>query len=172
MPSVLVLRGLLGASLGLGALDLVWINAVLAPQLAPSVAPVAPVALAATPAVELAMPVPPEPVPAPRAELTSRVYFATRSARLDAHARAELARLAAQAGTDTEVTLEGHADARGEEAFNLSLSKARAVAVQAELVKQGLIPARIHVGFVGEGAATSDELWRDRRVEIHLRGAR
>lgn len=167
MPSVLVLRGLLGASLGLGALDLVWINAVLAPQLSPASAPVA---LAATPAVEVA--VPPVPVPAPRAEMTSRVYFATRSAKLDERARAELARLVTQAGTDADVTLEGHADVRGEEAFNLSLSKARAVAVQAELVKHGLAPGRIHVGFVGEGTATSGELWRDRRVEIQLRGAR
>jgi outer membrane protein OmpA-like peptidoglycan-associated protein len=169
MPSVLVLRGLLGAGLGLGALDLVWINAVLAPQLAPSTA-VVPSAVA--PAVEVAMPAPPEPIAAPRPEVTSRVYFATRSAKLDERARAELARLAAQAGPDAEVTLEGHADFRGEEQFNLSLSKARALAVQAELVNHGFAAARIHVGFVGESTATGSELWRDRRVEIQLRGAR
>jgi len=33
MPSVLAIRAVLGASLGLGALDLVWINAALAPRL-------------------------------------------------------------------------------------------------------------------------------------------
>ncbi|MDX2093372.1 MAG: OmpA family protein [Kofleriaceae bacterium] len=169
MASVLVLRGLLGASLGLGAVDLVWINGVLAPQLAPAAEPAT---LSATPAVEVALPAPPEVVAPPPTDVTSRVYFATRSAKLDERAREELARIAARAGADAEVSLEGHADFRGEEAFNLSLSKARALAVQAELVAHGVAQARVHVGFAGEGTASGGELWRDRRVDIHVRGAR
>ena len=215
MPSVFALRVLLGAGLGLGALDVVWINAALAPRLVqhetastPAVAepavtdtvpsestpsehaaaetvpseptPSEPAPAAPAPSEPaLAEPTPSEPAlaeptpttPAPAADdvVTVHVYFATGSAVLDARARNVLARLVANAGPTAEVVLEGRADYRGDESRNETLSKDRAVSVEQQLVQLGIARSRIRVGYLGEGDATS-ELWRDRRVDIQIRG--
>ena len=169
MPSVTALRAILGASLGLGAIDVVWIDAVLAPRIVDAAAP----ARRATPPAPAPVAVPRD---APRAAQTvptslvtqERVYFATGSAGLDPAARATLDWLASHPG---RFALEGHADARGRDRLNRDLSSARASAVAAYLAERGVERARIIVDYVGEAeAVASDEPWRDRRVDVHLIG--
>jgi outer membrane protein OmpA-like peptidoglycan-associated protein len=167
MPSVVALRALLGAGLGLGALDLVWIDAALAPRLiepapAPVVASPAPIV---TPIEQPAPPPPPAP-PAPVTTGVDHVYFETGSSTITPRGHKVLAALA---GTTGQIALEGHADYRGTEALNKMLSRDRAVAVQAELVRLGVDTARIRLGYAGETQASS-ELWRDRRVDIQIVG--
>jgi outer membrane protein OmpA-like peptidoglycan-associated protein len=181
MASVIALRALVSAGLGLGALDLVWINAGLAPALLdpPSSHTVA----VATPSEPAPTEAPPTPAPvapvapAPAIEATpdaieavsERVYFTTNSAVLGVRGRKTLSKLVELAGPTAVFSLEGHADYRGDEASNRTLSKDRAISVQKELVHLGVERGRIHVGFVGEGQASGD-LWRDRRVEIQITG--
>jgi outer membrane protein OmpA-like peptidoglycan-associated protein len=159
MPSLVALRALVGAGLGLGALDLVWINAALAPRLvdttpAPIIAKPAPIVTA----IEL-----------PREAIIDHVYFDTASAVITAQSREMLAHLAATTDPTAQIDLDGHADCRGSEAINKTLSKDRAVAVQDELVRLGLDRARIHVDFTGATRDSSD-LWRERRVDIQITG--
>lgn len=205
MPSVIALRVLLGAGLGLGALDLVWINASLAPRLvasepapaseavpetaieAPDNAPAAAIETAGTDTPTIEAPEAPAAAPSvshappgPDADevanepLTDavelrRVYFDTGSATLRSTARKALARLAAAAGPNATFVLEGHADYRGDERLNQSLSADRAREVQRHLIQLGIDPGRIRVGYAGEGNETH-ELWRDRRVDIEITG--
>lgn len=171
MPSVLALRALLGAGLGLGALDVVWINAALAPRLIEHAPAPRPAAVVASPPpvvtpIEEAPPPPPPPV---EATVTSRVYFATGSPALDTRARKALADLVRVAPPAARWVLDGHADYRGAESFNTSLSKDRALAVQRALARLGIDLARVEVDYNGE-AQPSTELWRDRRVDIHIIG--
>jgi outer membrane protein OmpA-like peptidoglycan-associated protein len=167
MPSLFALRALLGAGLGLGALDLVWINAALAPRLfEPAPAPVvAAPPPSITPIVEPAAP----PEPPPAKTLVDHVYFETGSAAITARTHEALAALVELAGPTAQVALEGHADYRGTEAHNKMLSKERALAVQDELVRLGIDRARVRLDYVGETQASS-ELWRDRRVDIQITG--
>lgn len=107
----------------------------------------------------------------PAAAVDERVYFATQSTVLDQAAREIIARVAEEAGERAIVMLEGHADERGAEQFNLSLSKRRAIVVSNQLRRLGVPRARIRVRYVGEGRAIGDgELWRDRRVDIQIMG--
>lgn len=208
MASVLAIRAVLGASLGLGALDLVWINAALAPRLVqPEYAPAPagtrtgpsaavpdeqpPVRLArdeehaaalpahddehaaALPAHDPHAATPPviggDDADDTTAPSTMRVYFATSSAVLDTSAQGVLAKLSARAQPRAMFVLEGHADYRGDEKRNRWLSRDRAVAVRQQLVRLGIDAARVRIGYVGEGEATT-ELWRDRRVDIQITG--
>jgi len=76
-------------------------------------------------------------------ELASDVLFAFDSARLTAEAEAALRRtaeLAAQAGSG-RITVVGHTDAVGEDAYNLALSRRRAEAVAQWLAASGGVPA-------------------------------
>ena len=170
MASLLALRALLGAGLGLGALDLVWINVAIAPRLVEH-EPTARIAANPPPVVT---PIE-EPAPAPAAQATpeqpaiKRVYFATDSAQLEGRSRRALAELVADAGSTAQFVLEGHADYRGTEALNETLSKDRAITVQHELVRLGIERARIRLAYAGE-AQPSSELWRDRRVDIQILG--
>lgn len=190
MLSVTALRAILGASLGLGAVDLLWFDVVLAPRvvrgepparvavveprsepaLAPASAPIPapePIAPVVAAVPEPALEPAPEPAPPPE-PVDDRVYFATRSADLDDAARATLDRLATGAGT---FVLEGHADIRGRDHFNDALSRRRALVVEAYLAEHGVDRGRIEVRYVGEeDAATAGELWRDRRVDIQITG--
>jgi outer membrane protein OmpA-like peptidoglycan-associated protein len=173
MPSAIALRALLGAGLGLGALDVVWINVALAPQLIAADSP-PPVVRAQVVEETPAPPVdpvapPPAPVEEPRAPLVASVYFETGSSELSAASRKALAELVAKAPESGEIVAEGHADARGTERLNEALSKNRAVAVQEALVQLGVAQARIQVKFAG-AANSSSELWRDRRVDIQIAG--
>jgi outer membrane protein OmpA-like peptidoglycan-associated protein len=90
-----------------------------------------------------------------------------------------LARLIqADAGTAT-ITIEGHTDSRGDDAYNLRLSRARADAVKSYLVEKGLPEARLRTIGLGEqrpvapnaAADGSDDeagRQRNRRVEVVL----
>lgn len=86
-------------------------------------------------------------------ELASDVLFAFDSARLTAEAEAALRRtaeLAAQAGSG-RITVVGHTDAVGEDAYNLALSRRRAEAVAQWLAASGGVPAdRLHAEGRGE----------------------
>jgi outer membrane protein OmpA-like peptidoglycan-associated protein len=171
MPSVFALRALLGAGLGFGALDLVWINAALAPRLlepepAPVVARTAP---SVTPTVTPIDAPESPPARAPAKTLVDHVYFETGSANLTVRSRKVLSALVDLAGPTAQIALDGHADYRGSEANNETLSRDRALAVQQELVRLGVDDARIRVGYAGETQASS-ELWRDRRVDIQIEG--
>jgi outer membrane protein OmpA-like peptidoglycan-associated protein len=173
------------ATVGLGVADLVAINVVLGPDAItddstlvaaiptpppaprreePAPAPVEPASAAVEPA-------PVREVPSVAQPREVRVYFATMSSNLDGTARLILDRTVKRASASSVFTLEGRADIRGDESFNLSLSRQRAVMVADELAKLGVSPTRIKVSFVGStGAVSAGELWRDRRVEIRIAG--
>jgi outer membrane protein OmpA-like peptidoglycan-associated protein len=179
MLSDLAMRVVLGAGLGLGVLDLAWLNLALAPELAlPERA--APERAAAERAESAAL----EPTeldapgtvgaPLPRSVPSSPVYFETGSAELDARAKNALDELVRELAAEDEIAIEGHADHRGSTQRNRALSRQRAEVVAKYLVERGLSPARLQVSWVGARQPTQDhELWRDRRVEIHItRGSR
>lgn len=178
MPSAIVLRALVGAGLGLGALDLAWINVALAPRLGAPERPQPALVVETTPPVVEAVVTPqpsvtpiedeeePSPPPAP---VGTSVYFETGSAELSAASRKSLADLVARAPEGSELVSEGHADRRGPERVNEELSKDRAVAVQEALIQLGVSRARIHVTYAGAASASTD-LWRDRRVDIQIVG--
>lgn len=169
MPSVTALRVVVGATLGLGGLDLALINLVLAPAIVDPDREAVVVATAALPVVD---PPAPPPVAPPSVPVDTprvvQVYFDTNSAVLDSTARMSLAELAARSGA---IAVIGHADIRGPEAFNRTLSKQRAEAVAAELIARGVTHARIRIAYAGAAeASTTGPLWRDRRVEIQIGG--
>lgn len=169
MPSLFVLRSVAALTLGLGSLDLAMVTLVLGPEVVheETGVPSAPLAIE-RPVIATPAPIPEPPVFAP---IETAVYFATDSALLDDVARTALAAIADRIG-DRGVTLEGHADPRGPEALNLALSKLRATAVADELARLGVPRRQIEVGFVGATEAADRELWRDRRVDIHVGGTR
>ena len=73
----------------------------------------------------------------------------------------------------TAVTIEGHTDSSGDEAFNQQLSEDRAEAVKAELVAQGANPDKIRTVGYGESKPVADNSTREgraqnRRVEISV----
>ncbi len=73
------------------------------------------------------------------------------------------------------VLIEGHADQRGSDRYNFTLSFMRALAVQRELVALGLSPARLRpLGFgrrvPRSGGSSPEDLAANRRVEIIVSG--
>jgi peptidoglycan-associated lipoprotein len=69
------------------------------------------------------------------------------------------------------VKLVGHADARGETEYNLSLGARRAESAQQFLMKLGVVPARVHTTSRGalDASGTDEKTWsRDRRVDVDL----
>jgi outer membrane protein OmpA-like peptidoglycan-associated protein len=127
---------------------------------------------------------PPAPVPAPApaaapAPAPARsylVFFDWDSAALTDRARQIVAE-AAQNATRVQVTrieVAGHADRSGTPQYNLALSRRRAEAVAAELVKQGVAKQAIDIQAFGETkplVPTGDGVReaQNRRVEIVLR---
>jgi OOP family OmpA-OmpF porin len=208
MPTVLAHRLLLGASLGLGVLDIAWLDLSLAPRVlassdesragsaaiaeselavelpaAPSdVRPSAeasppandtPPATAEPPRVVTAPAVdePPAAEPSIEVAIDKQVYFASMRAELDGTAREVLDSLVHNAPEGTTFLLDGHADYRGEDAYNKKLSRRRAQTVAAYLAEHGIARQRIRIGYIGEEAPhAADELWRDRRVDIQISG--
>ena len=108
--------------------------------------------------------------------LSTTVLFDTDRARVRHYARPALVQLAAMlqahAG-DTRVRIEGHADVRGDAAYNQWLSQVRAERVAAVLIAAGVAAAQIEtVGFgSAQPRAAGDDLAthaRNRRVEFVL----
>ncbi len=69
--------------------------------------------------------------------------------------------------------IEGHADERGSEAYNLGLGERRAAAAAAYLARRGIEPARLRAHSLGEAEPallTHDEsAWRaNRRAELRI----
>jgi hypothetical protein len=75
---------------------------------------------------------------------------------------------------DMLIVIEGHTDGGGDEAENVRLSQGRADELRRALVRRGLDP--LHVQALGRGssvplvAASHPEQYRNRRVEIFVRG--
>lgn len=92
--------------------------------------------------------------PPERKSLNARIYFEFDSFRLTDNAKTLLDRLAGvlkdELMADQVVQIEGHADASGSDAYNLTLSQLRARAVRAYLIQDhGLSEDRLP--FVGKG---------------------
>lgn len=116
--------------------------------------------------------------------LPEQVLFDFDSAALKPEAGATLDRIAealALAG-DRGVTIRGHTDSRGDDAYNLDLSERRAAAVRDYFVTtRGLAPERLEAVGLGEsepvapnerpdGSDDPDARQQNRRVEIVLAG--
>lgn len=88
----------------------------------------------------------------PRIGLMAELYFRTDSADLKWGANRKLGRVAAWTVANPRgvVVIEGHADARGADDYNLDLSLQRAYAARRELVQAGVRPQQIVVVGYGE----------------------
>jgi outer membrane protein OmpA-like peptidoglycan-associated protein len=109
--------------------------------------------------------------------LALEVYFRTEQSALDAAGEERLAKLVGLVAPidGAVIRLEGHADARGTEDYNATLSAERATAVREALVKAGMPADRVVVTATGEGASTAaeqdaDGMALDRRVEMRIVG--
>src|SRR5262245_34066888 len=140
MVSAIALRAILGASLALGAIDVLWLDVKLAPRVvgveAESAAPPMPAPAPPAAVAEPSRRLPEQPPPPPTIE-AEPIYFASSSAALDDRARAVLDRLAAGAA-GRGLALEGHADPRGHESDNTTLSRQRAGAARDYLIDRGI----------------------------------
>ncbi|MDR0534561.1 MAG: OmpA family protein [Verrucomicrobiales bacterium] len=128
----------------------------------------------------------PDAVPRPAAQpilirLSSDVLFEFDSAQLKPTAQTALAQIAAELAraTQAKITVEGHTDTFGADAYNQQLSEARAKAVADFLIRQtGLDPS--HISSRGFGKTrpivnpqgSVEEQARNRRVEIRVEGER
>ncbi len=70
---------------------------------------------------------------------------------------------------ERKIIITGHADRRGSESFNLTLSRKRAESVKEFLVNAGIAPNRIEIISKGESEAFSDNHARHRRVDIEVK---
>lgn len=116
--------------------------------------------------------------------LPGDVTFDFDKATLRADSNGTLDRLAQliQASGEGQITIEGHTDAKGDDAYNRRLSEQRAAAVQAYLVGKGVSADRVRTIGLGElrpvapnarADGTDDEAGRqrNRRVEVILPSA-
>jgi outer membrane protein OmpA-like peptidoglycan-associated protein len=135
----------------------------------PAPKPVAPVAAAAP----TAAPIPPPPVAAPPTPQKILLFFDFDKANLrdDALKIVHEAVAYAKNNDKTVIWVTGHTDTSGPDAYNLALSKRRALAVKDEMVREGIPEKDIHVAWKGESEPlvnTGDGVKeaRNRRVEI------
>jgi outer membrane protein OmpA-like peptidoglycan-associated protein len=98
------------------------------------------------------------------------VFFKTGSATLDQPAQAVVAAAArtANAYPLTAVTVVGAADTDGTSPANVRLSEARASAVAAALVADGVTAARVHAEGLGEVGSLPASEQASRRAIIHF----
>lgn len=103
------------------------------------------------------------------------VYFRSDRAELEHQARPQLTRLAAfiRELPEIQVQVEAHADRRGDEAYNLALSRQRGASIVQALIDAGIDARRIHSHAYGESMAAStagdhEAYIFDRRVSIKL----
>jgi outer membrane protein OmpA-like peptidoglycan-associated protein len=107
----------------------------------------------------------------------SDVLFDTDKATLKPGAREKLARVAGILAShpDLHIQIEGHADSRGSEEYNLQLSERRAESVRAYLVEQRVSPTAVGTAGFGESRpvatnGTSAGRQQNRRVELVVTG--
>ncbi len=107
--------------------------------------------------------------------LSVEVFFRTEASGLGGETEERLTRLAAlvEPMEGAVIRLEGHADARGTEAFNTTLSTARAEAVRDALIRGGMPAERVIVTAAGVGRSTAPEQDADgmaleRRVQMDV----
>jgi outer membrane protein OmpA-like peptidoglycan-associated protein len=103
------------------------------------------------------------------------VLFRTGSSQLDADAAARIERLAALLEQDPDLTvrLDGYADPRGEDEFNLAWSAERAAVVREALLGRGIAAGRVRVQAHGRSLSVApdgdvDAYALERRVSISL----
>ena len=96
------------------------------------------------------------------------LLFDTASADLENGARSDLLTVArwAKCNEKGAVIIEGHADPRGTQAYNMQLSGERAAAVRAKLIEMGVPSERIVVTLYGENGPRRDTFADDRRVTV------
>ncbi len=96
------------------------------------------------------------------------MLFETNSAQLTGNAHGELEKLAQWAACNTKgaLILEGHADPRGTQAYNMQLSGERAAAVREKLISMGVASDRIVVTLYGENGPKRATFAEDRRVTV------
>ena len=107
--------------------------------------------------------------------LSVEVFFRTEESGLGGTTAERLAKLAAlvEPLEGAVIRLDGYTDARGTEAFNATLSSARAEAVRDALIRGGMPPDRVIVSAVGESGSTATEqdtdgMALDRRVQMTI----
>ena len=86
------------------------------------------------------------------AVLEDRIYFAVDRAELSTEARSKLAEKVELLRTSPglKLRIDGHADERGSDEYNLALSKRRAAEAKRFLVQQGVEAGRLEVDGYGE----------------------
>jgi outer membrane protein OmpA-like peptidoglycan-associated protein len=96
------------------------------------------------------------------------LLFDTSSAELKADADTQLKSLADWANCNPKgaLILEGHADPRGTQAYNMELSAKRAAAVREKLAGMGVRGDRIVISVFGKNGPSRGSLQADRRVTI------
>jgi len=106
------------------------------------------------------------------------IQFKTGSAELEPHYQAQLAEMATTLSSKPHlsISLSGFADRRGDENYNLSLSKRRVNQVKAFLVSHGVEAAQIKTDAFGEARPLHEEEsyenhFFDRRVVMEIRTA-
>lgn len=116
---------------------------------------------------------PPPPAPAPTTRQSYIVFFDFDRADITPPAMQTIQQAAASAksGNRTSLTVTGHADRSGSDAYNMALSMRRANAVKDALVRQGIPASSMQVVARGEGeplVPTADGVRepQNRRVEI------
>ena len=133
----------------------------------------------------------PRPAPAPVAEpvspapdnrrstLEERIHFALDRSDLSPEARTLLAAKVEILRSSPELTLriDGHADERGSDEYNLALSRRRAAEAKRFLVQQGIDAGRLETAAYGEeqplDPASSETAWSmNRRDDFQVTGGR
>jgi len=115
------------------------------------------------------------PTPSPKKKLVLRGVnfdFDSAAIRADAGAILDEAARALRDEPTVAITVEGHTDAVGTDAYNQKLSERRAHAIAQDLVKRGVADTRITVAGRGESQPvasndTAEGRAQNRRVEIH-----
>jgi peptidoglycan-associated lipoprotein len=114
-----------------------------------------------------------------RATLEQRIYFGFDQSDLSSAARQTLAEKAEalRAAPSLSVRIEGHADERGSDEYNLALSNRRAVAAKRFLVSLGISAERVETVGYGEeqplDQEESEAAWaRNRRDEFRVTSGR
>ncbi len=116
----------------------------------------------------------PQPVVDGEIIILEKVYFETDKSYISAYYRAELDKVVATLKSHPKVTkvrVEGHADERASDEYNVALSDRRCNAVRDYLISQGIDAKRMEIKGYGEGRPVGlghdEDSWsKNRRVEF------